>query len=185
MGRAVAAPPRGPALYRTSAPQRQHCARPPPLKTRIAASSPCPKARADTFPSFFFLGRRPQTRITTRYSIKPAPARKPLDGDAASADTDAAAPKPPRGSLVLKTYDPVSGVTLKYRTAKAAEVSRLAYSALGRLGRAMAAVPAEHIEETMPDALPSAEVAGRDRPEPQAQQPPQGGTAKRKKKGRK
>ncbi|KAK5653116.1 hypothetical protein OQA88_9215 [Cercophora sp. LCS_1] len=50
------------------------------------------------------------------------------------------AAKPPRGHLVLKTYDPVSGVTLKYKTSKAAEVSRL-IQMLGQLGRRMAALP--------------------------------------------
>ncbi|KAM4055366.1 signal recognition particle 9 kDa protein (SRP9) domain-containing protein [Hirsutella rhossiliensis] len=141
--------------------------------------------------SVLLLEARPSTtRITTRYSIGTARpgARKLQEGDAAaSTDTDVAAAKPPRGSLVLKTYDPVSGVTLKYRTAKAAEVSRLVYSALGRLGRVMAAVPAEDIDEPMLDAPASTDVAAKDRPESAAaaQAPQQGGTAKRKRKGRK
>lgn len=42
--------------------------------------------------------------------------------------------------LVLKTYDPVSGTCLKYRTDKAAEVGRL-IAALGTCGRVMAALP--------------------------------------------
>lgn len=41
---------------------------------------------------------------------------------------------------MLKTYDPVSGVCLKYRTDKAAEVGRLV-AALGTCGRVMAALP--------------------------------------------
>ncbi|KAI1351648.1 signal recognition particle 9 kDa protein-domain-containing protein [Xylaria sp. FL0043] len=53
--------------------------------------------------------------------------------------TSAAAP---RASLTIKTYDPHSGACLKYRTTKAAEVSRLILS-LGQLGRKMAALPAE------------------------------------------
>ncbi|KAK0711561.1 signal recognition particle 9 kDa protein-domain-containing protein [Lasiosphaeris hirsuta] len=48
--------------------------------------------------------------------------------------------EPPRGHLVLKTYDPVSGTALKYKTAKAAEVGRLVQM-LGTLGRRMAALP--------------------------------------------
>lgn len=43
-------------------------------------------------------------------------------------------------TLVLKTFDPVSGVCLKYRTNKAAEVGRLVAS-LGQCGRVMAALP--------------------------------------------
>lgn len=54
--------------------------------------------------------------------------------------TDAAATKPPRASLIIKTYDPHSGVCLKYKTTKAAEVSRLV-QLLGSLGRKMAALP--------------------------------------------
>lgn len=42
--------------------------------------------------------------------------------------------------LVLKTYDPVSGTCLKYRTDKAAEVGRL-IAALGTCARVMAALP--------------------------------------------
>lgn len=47
---------------------------------------------------------------------------------------------------MLKTYDPVSGVCLKYRTDKAAEVGRLVAS-LGSCGRVMAALPERKTEE--------------------------------------
>ncbi len=58
----------------------------------------------------------------------------------ATAETGAGAERPPRGALTLKTYDPVSGAALKYRTTKAAEVSRLVL-VLGQLGRRMAGLP--------------------------------------------
>ena len=83
--------------------------------------------------------------MTTTYSIKPhkqgkkkaaAPAAAGEDGGAAAATAGA-----PRGALVLKTYDPHTGTTLKYRTTKAAEVSRLILS-LGKLSRPMAGLPA-------------------------------------------
>ncbi|PHH73693.1 hypothetical protein CDD83_4689 [Cordyceps sp. RAO-2017] len=101
--------------------------------------------------------------------------------------------KPPRGSLVLKTYDPGSGITLKYRTTKAAEVSRLVHSALGRLGRSMAAMPTNVPDVLTPDAPGSfegaaeAEVgsvanASRQPPHQQSQQP---GAGKKKRRGRK
>jgi len=45
-----------------------------------------------------------------------------------------------RATLTLKTYNPASGVTLKYKTDKAAEVGRL-ISSLARLGRTMAGLP--------------------------------------------
>lgn len=48
----------------------------------------------------------------------------------------------PRAWLVLKTYDPESGVVLKFKTDRAAEVGRL-INGLGRLGRHMAALPQE------------------------------------------
>lgn len=137
--------------------------------------------------------RRLQTRITTKYSIQPVKSRKrkadDTDGDTPVND----APNPPRGSLVIKTYDPVSGVTLKYRTTKAAEVSRLVYSSLGRLGRSMAAVPLDVPEEAMPDASGGGGGDGDNKgsgaatpasQQPQGQQAQQGG-GKKKKKGRK
>jgi len=46
----------------------------------------------------------------------------------------------PKAWLVLKTYDPESGVVLKFKTDRAADVGRL-INGLGRLGRHMAALP--------------------------------------------
>ncbi|EFZ01005.1 Signal recognition particle, SRP9 subunit [Metarhizium robertsii ARSEF 23] len=138
--------------------------------------------------STLLLEARPSTPVKSR-------KRKADDTDGDTPVNDA--PKPPRGSLVIKTYDPVSGVTLKYRTTKAAEVSRLVYSSLGRLGRSMAAVPLDVPEEAMPDASGGGGGAdggdgdnkgsGAATPasqQPQGQQAQQGG-GKKKKKGRK
>lgn len=91
-----------------------------------------------------------QTRITTRYHL--TPARRPSKADRAAhkashppgtyapitptPTTEGETTKPPRGHLVLKTFDPTSGVTLKYKTSKAAEVGRLVQM-LGVLGRRM------------------------------------------------
>lgn len=88
-----------------------------------------------------------QTRITTKYSITRAKARaaaKKTTTTTTDPDTpmpDAAASKPPRGKLILKTFDPASGVCLKYKTAKAAEVGRLVQM-LGSLGRNMGGLKA-------------------------------------------
>ncbi|KAM0436197.1 hypothetical protein ACHAPT_003089 [Fusarium lateritium] len=128
--------------------------------------------------SVALLEARPATtRITTKYSLSPAPSRP---------DDATATAKPPRGNLVLKTYDPVSGVTLKYRTTKAAEVSRLVYASLGRLGRSMAAVP-DVPEVTMPDAAEDEQQ--QQQQATTSQQPPAaqsgGGGGKKKKKGKK
>jgi hypothetical protein len=90
---------------------------------------------------------RRQARVTTKYNIKPAKARaarkvkkEDAGDDTLMTDADAAASKPPRASLIIKTFDPHSGVCLKYKTTKAAEVSRLV-QLLGSLGRKMAALP--------------------------------------------
>ncbi|KAG9255188.1 signal recognition particle 9 kDa protein-domain-containing protein [Emericellopsis atlantica] len=139
--------------------------------------------------SNLLLQARPATtRITTRYSIKPARTRKSKTGDESATDDAAATTetKPPRGSLVIKTYDPESGVVLKYRTTKAAEVSRLFQSSLGRLGRGMAAMPEPPVEEAMPDAPPAGAAAeGASTPTGTAGQQQTGGGGKRKKKGKK
>jgi signal recognition particle protein SRP9 len=87
-------------------------------------------------------------------------------------------PKPPRGALELKTYDPITGVALKYRTTKAAEVSRLILS-LGRLGRAMAALP-DVQEEEIAELPAKEEEAKTTQQQPQASAP-----GKKKKKGKK
>ncbi|KAI8662732.1 hypothetical protein LRP88_06941 [Fusarium phalaenopsidis] len=128
--------------------------------------------------SIALLDARPATtRITTKYSLSPAPSRP---------DDAAATAKPPRGSLILKTYDPVSGVALKYRTTKAAEVSRLVHASLGRLGRSMAAVP-DVPEVAMADA--GEEEQKEQQQAATSQQPPAaqsgGGGGKKKKKGKK
>lgn len=58
---------------------------------------------------------------------------------------------------MLKTFDPVSGATLRYHTSKAAEVSRLVQM-LGRLGGRMAGVtPAAEEDDPMPDAPEAAD----------------------------
>jgi hypothetical protein len=77
-------------------------------------------------------------------------------------------------------------VTLKYRTTKAAEVSRLVHASLGRLGRSMAAVP-DVPEVAMADA--GEEEQKEQQQAATSQQPPAapsgGGGGKKKKKGKK
>ncbi|CAF9915902.1 MAG: hypothetical protein ALECFALPRED_010373 [Alectoria fallacina] len=63
----------------------------------------------------------------------------------------------PKATLTLKTYDPVSGTCLKYKTDKAAEVGRLMAS-LGTCGRVMAALPAR--EEMEVKEEPGEEMEG-------------------------
>ncbi|KAK1750662.1 signal recognition particle 9 kDa protein-domain-containing protein [Echria macrotheca] len=92
--------------------------------------------------SSLLLEASPQTtRVTTRYHLSPA-RRQATKKKSVSETTEGRTEdtKPPRGHLVLKTYDPVSGVALKYKTSKAAEVGRLVQM-LGTLGRRMAGVP--------------------------------------------
>lgn len=94
---------------------------------------------------------------------------------------------------MLKTFDPHSGVCLKYKTSKAAEVSRLVQM-LGTLGRRMAALPAPlGQDELMADApAADAEAAAPESgaqtpvPPPPAQGQPSGGAGGKgkKKKGK-
>ncbi|KAH8801674.1 signal recognition particle 9 kDa protein-domain-containing protein, partial [Xylogone sp. PMI_703] len=90
------------------------------------------------------------TRITTKYSIAhPDPTKKPkrqrrtpkiVPNSDAATPAEQAQNAAPRGTLTLKTYDPASGTTLKYRTTKGAEVSRL-IQILGRVARPMCGLP--------------------------------------------
>ncbi|KAH8895092.1 hypothetical protein GQ53DRAFT_77406 [Thozetella sp. PMI_491] len=143
--------------------------------------------------SALLLDARPETaRVTTSYKLRPS-WRKSKKAAAAGGE-DAAASKPPRGHLVLKTYDPHSGVSLKYKTSKAAEVSRLVQM-LGTLGRKMAALPPAKEDERMADAPGAGEGgeaagSGVQTPVPgasgqaQGQQPAGGGAKGKKKKGK-
>ncbi|MCJ1228081.1 hypothetical protein MMC12_004742 [Toensbergia leucococca] len=101
-----------------------------------------PNAQSWLENSTLLLSARPSTtRITTKYTIlcTPAPSTVQLSNPQ-SASTSTPGPPPSKAYLVLKTYDPVSGTCLKYRTDKAADVGRLV-AALGRCGRVMAALP--------------------------------------------
>ncbi|RAK84212.1 hypothetical protein BO79DRAFT_290653 [Aspergillus costaricaensis CBS 115574] len=82
--------------------------------------------------SSLLLQAYPDTRITTKYtfprtstSTKPSSTTQPTS-------TEETEPKPRIAVLELKTYHPGSGICLKYRTNKGAEVGRLITS-LGKL----------------------------------------------------
>ncbi|EFW98821.1 hypothetical protein CMQ_4673 [Grosmannia clavigera kw1407] len=129
---------------------------------------------------------RPQTtKITSRYSVKPKPARRVKRAAAAgseeapsagAAKQTAAAPaahtsQNPRAKLVLKAVDPASGVCLRYETTKAAEVSRLV-QLLGQLSRRQAGLAAA--QETAEDvAMTEAEPTAASTPTPAGQTPTQ------------
>ncbi|KAJ3941906.1 uncharacterized protein N0V96_008620 [Colletotrichum fioriniae] len=138
-----------------------------------------------------------QARPTT-YSIKAVKPRKTKTSEDAAAaapaeDATMTDAKPPRGSLVIKTFDPVSGVALKYRTTKAAEVSRL-ITCLGALGRTMSTSKPATLDATAPKDEPMADAGGEDTPaggaatpveKPQAAAGGGGAGGKKKKKGKK
>ncbi|KAI4765475.1 hypothetical protein E4T52_01765 [Aureobasidium sp. EXF-3400] len=132
--------------------------------------------------SALLLQARPNTtRITTKYHIPSATSISPKPS---SAPTEPAQPTQPIALLELKTYDPVSGTTLKYRTDKAAEVGRL-IAAMGSLGREMAALPQVKEDVVMGDAVQEAEsVEEKTLSQPQTQTQ-QGTAGKKKKKGKK
>lgn len=77
-----------------------------------------------------------QTRITTKYSLprKPKPGKSNATATETETDTSTKVKRDPSATLTLKTYHPDSGICLKYRTDKAAEVGRL-MSGLGRLAK--------------------------------------------------
>ncbi|KAK3074614.1 hypothetical protein LTR53_002825 [Teratosphaeriaceae sp. CCFEE 6253] len=156
--------------------------------------------------SALLLQARPTTtRITTKYNIPNLESAKyqeksnkrKRDGEAEGKES--AAPKVPRAALVLKTYDPESGVVLKFKTDKAADVGRL-MSGLGRLGRHMAALPEQAEDTVVEDATPVEQAGSAAAPsgkaalpaatDGKAQQPSTGGAGgggggKKKKKGKK
>ncbi|EPS42407.1 hypothetical protein H072_3558 [Dactylellina haptotyla CBS 200.50] len=88
------------------------------------------------------------TKITTTYHITPPPdpskptrhpkPTKPTSSTSVAAPTEEK-PKAPRGILKLKTYDPISGAIVTFRTDKISDVGRLV-GGLHRLGRCMAGV---------------------------------------------
>ncbi|MCJ1393199.1 hypothetical protein MMC18_006071 [Xylographa bjoerkii] len=95
--------------------------------------------------STLLLEARPTTaRISTRYKLSPPNVASSRRSKLGSATTNPAeAPPPPsRAYIILKTYDPVSGTCLKYRTDKGAEIGRLV-AGLGKCARTMAAMPAD------------------------------------------
>ncbi|OJJ77377.1 hypothetical protein ASPBRDRAFT_202368 [Aspergillus brasiliensis CBS 101740] len=86
--------------------------------------------------SSLLLQAYPDARITTKYTFPrttPTSTKQPTSTSTTqspeAADTD---PKPRIATLELKTYHPGSGICLKYRTNKGAEVGRLITS-LGKL----------------------------------------------------
>jgi len=80
----------------------------------------------------------PSARVTTKYSLPRKPKAKGKDQANAAPATDPTAAthqkREPSATLTLKTYHPESGICLKYRTDKAAEVGRL-LTGLGRLAK--------------------------------------------------
>ncbi|POS80253.1 hypothetical protein DHEL01_v201340 [Diaporthe helianthi] len=103
--------------------------------------------------SALLIEARPTTaRVTTKYNIAPAKARTAKkvkeegdDGDDTPMTDAPATSKPPRASLIIKTYDPHSGVCLKKMAAlpeapaPAVEDEAAAGNATPPVGRAGAA----------------------------------------------
>lgn len=103
-----------------------------------------------------------KTRITTKYNIPNLDSpkyqkvkKRKRDGEGDEKDSANTA-RMPRATLTLKTFDPESGVVLKFKTDRAAEVGRL-ISSLGRVGRHMAALP----EKDESESLRKSDKAGR------------------------
>ncbi|EME47833.1 hypothetical protein DOTSEDRAFT_69683 [Dothistroma septosporum NZE10] len=110
--------------------------------------------------SLLLQARPSTTRITTKYKIpylnepkyqqKLRKRKRDADDDQGDKENSAAT-QMTRATLTLKTYDPDSGVVLKFKTNKAAEVGHLIHG-LGRVGRHMAALPEKAEDMLMEDA---------------------------------
>ncbi|KAF3769974.1 hypothetical protein M406DRAFT_335739 [Cryphonectria parasitica EP155] len=133
-----------------------------------------------------------EARPTTTAARARKARSKPQDAteaDTPMPDASASTARPPRAKLILKAFDPHSGVCLKYKTAKAQEVGRLVQM-LGSLGRNMAAMPsalpAVAAEEDLagtaatPPVTGGAQLGGA----PAAGGAGDGGKGKKKKKGK-
>ncbi|KAJ5678025.1 signal recognition particle 9 kDa protein-domain-containing protein [Penicillium maclennaniae] len=82
--------------------------------------------------SALLLEAYPDSRITTKYSYPTErPSEKAHRAKSTRAETEST-PSAPVAALELKTFNAESGICLKYRTNKAAEVSRL-MTGLGKL----------------------------------------------------
>lgn len=74
----------------------------------------------------------PTTRLSTKYSLPP---KKALSKAPTDNGTDPTSEKrTPAATLTSKTFHPESGICLKYKTDKAAEVGRL-FTGLGKLAK--------------------------------------------------
>ncbi|EFW19515.1 hypothetical protein D8B26_007736 [Coccidioides posadasii str. Silveira] len=92
------------------------------------------------------------TRITTKYSYpKPSHKSKPTTATATTSTTSSSQPVSKPATLTLKTYNPYNGICLKYRTTKAAEVSRL----IAGLGRLASGAPIADPASSTPSAPPA------------------------------
>nr|OQO20919.1 hypothetical protein B0A51_13143 [Rachicladosporium sp. CCFEE 5018] len=148
--------------------------------------------------SLLLQARPTTTRISTKYNIPnlEAPrynAAKKRKRDTEGKDGDAApAPAVSRGTFTLKTFDPVSGATLKFKTDKSADVGRMV-AGLGRAGGIMAALPekAEAPDVAMEDAAATTGTTAAEASKDTSQAAPTEGkpaapaAAKKKKKGKK
>ncbi|KAE9966718.1 hypothetical protein BLS_006854 [Venturia inaequalis] len=144
--------------------------------------------------SLLLKARPTSTRITTKYTI-PDPSkaksrkRKTRDDEAEPSSEAPAETQPVVASLTVKSYDPVSGVCLRYKTSRGWEVGRIVAN-LGRLGRHMAALPEVAEDTTTLDVVKKEEDGGSrpHTPVPDSSKPAtagQGGGGKKKKKGKK
>ncbi|CAD6506142.1 BgTH12-07072 [Blumeria graminis f. sp. triticale] len=93
------------------------------------------------------------TRITLKYNLPTSNSHNTNHVKNASrspapkvelSKTSCTRPSQPLATLTLKTYDPTSGTTLKYRTNKGAEVGRL-IQLVGRLSKGMTGLPMDDV----------------------------------------
>jgi hypothetical protein len=108
------------------------------------------------------------TRITTRYSypsrLRLSKSRSQKPRKAADASDNVGSTTTPIATLTLKTYNPSTGICLKYRTDKAAEIGRL-ISGLGKLASgAKISDPGTTVAPSGGTAAPAGEIDIADAP---------------------
>ncbi|QIW94843.1 hypothetical protein AMS68_000361 [Peltaster fructicola] len=139
--------------------------------------------------SMLLLQARPESaRVTTKYNIPnltSAKYQRKERGNKDETDKSGDTPRVPRATITLKTYDPVSGTTLKFKTDRAADVGRT-IAGLGSLGRHMAGLPPKaEVKEAVDEPMESVNTTNTADNKPTAQPTSGGGASKKKKKGKK
>ncbi|QKX59264.1 uncharacterized protein TRUGW13939_06396 [Talaromyces rugulosus] len=162
-------------------PTRRISSVPSALSSDLSSSSPshddsgeddevlrCPRCRGTNFRATKTRGKQKlvcvkcnlSTRITTKYTYPSSSSSSSSTSKQTTTQDPSTSTNTPIATLTLKTFNPVTGICLKYRTNKAAEVGRL-ISGLGKLAAGTKIEPSSAAaaglgDESVPAAVPAA-----------------------------